>query len=87
MVAKGYMQQEGVDFADTFSHVAKMTTVKILLDVVAAKKWSLHQLDILNAFLNGDLEEETYMTLPLGYTLKEGETLPPNVVCNLQKSL
>jgi hypothetical protein len=87
LVAKGYTQQEGVDFVDTFSPMAKMTIVKTLLVVAAAKKWSLHQLDISNAFLYGDLEEEIYMTLPPGYTTKEGETLPPNAVCKLQKSL
>ena len=64
-----------------------MTTVKTLLAVAAAKQWSLTQLDISNAFLNGDLDEEIYMTLPPGYTSKEGEILPPNAVCKLQKSL
>lgn len=72
---------------DTFSHVAKMTTVKTLLVFVAAKKWSFTQLDISNAFLNGDLNEEIYMTLPSGYTPKDGVTLPPNLVWKLNKSL
>ena len=72
---------------DTFSPVVKMTIVKTLLAVAAAKKWSLTQLDISNAFLNGDLNEEIYMTLPSGYTPKDGVTLPPNLVCKLNKSL
>ncbi|CAA7021399.1 unnamed protein product [Microthlaspi erraticum] len=87
LVAKGYTQREGVYFVDTFSPVATMTTVKTLLVVAAAKRWSLTQLDISNAFLNGDLDEEIYMTLPPGYTCKNGESLPPNAVCRLKKSL
>ncbi|KAG7556307.1 Reverse transcriptase RNA-dependent DNA polymerase [Arabidopsis suecica] len=64
-----------------------MTTVKVLLSVSAARNWSLHQLDISNAFLNGDLEEEIYMSLPPGYSPRKGGSLPDNAVLKLEKSL
>lgn len=87
LVAKGYNQQEGVDFLDTYSPVAKLVTVKLLLTIVAQKSCPLIQLDVNNAFLNGDLEEEVYMQLPQGYTPSIKQNSKVKLACKLEKSL
>ena len=82
VVACGNRQREGLDYTDTFAPVAKKTTVRILLQISAARKWEIHQMDVHNAFLNGDLQEEVYMKFPPGF-----EHPDPTKVCRLRKSI
>ncbi|KAL5546962.1 hypothetical protein UlMin_006649 [Ulmus minor] len=83
LVAKGFTQSYGIDYQETFVPVAKLNTVQVLLSLAVNQYWPLHQLDVKNAFLNGDLEEEVYMEVPLGLEN------PSNcrMVCKLKKSL
>ncbi|KAL6177119.1 hypothetical protein ACLB2K_048645 [Fragaria x ananassa] len=82
LVARDFTHVSCIDYHNTFSPTTKMIIVRYLLVVAASQNWSLHQLDVNNAFLNGDLLEEIYMSLPPGLR-RHGE----NLVCRLHKSL
>ncbi|KAH9725226.1 hypothetical protein KPL70_007794 [Citrus sinensis] len=64
LVAKGFQQTEGVDYFETFSPVVKSSTVRIMLSLTAMHKWKIRQVDVSNAFLNGELTEDVYMCQP-----------------------
>ncbi|KAD5962055.1 hypothetical protein E3N88_13528 [Mikania micrantha] len=83
LVAKGYSQAYGIDYAETFSPVAKMPSVRICIALAAINHWPLNQLDVKNSFLNGILEEEVYMEQPHGFIVKE----EASKVCKLRRSL
>lgn len=83
LVAKGYSQKEGIDFTETFAPVARLSSLRALLAVVAAEDLELHQMDVKTAFLNGDLTEDIYMQQPPGFIASGQEQL----VCKLNKSL
>jgi Reverse transcriptase (RNA-dependent DNA polymerase) len=83
LVAKGYNQQEGLDYTETFSPVVKRVTIRVVLTLALSNQWPIHQLDVNNAFLHGDLEETVYMEQPSGFV----DALNPHYVCKLNKSL
>lgn len=83
LVAKGFHQQEALDYTETFIPVSKPTTIRLVLSLVVHNDWEVKQLDISNAFLHGDLQEYVYMTQPLGFEDKD----KPHFVCQLHKSI
>jgi len=72
LVAKGYVQKEGIDFEEVFAPVARLDTIKLILAMAANRGWQVHHLDVKSTFLNGQLEEEVYVTQLDGF-VKEGK--------------
>ncbi|CAH9139194.1 unnamed protein product [Cuscuta epithymum] len=83
LVVKGFEQRYGIDYTDIFSPVVKLTTIQLVLGLVAAENLLLHQMDVKTTFLHGDLNDEIYMVQPEGYVAEGNEDL----VCKLVKSL
>jgi len=67
LVVKGYAQQHGIDFHETFAPVARFDTIRLLLVVAAHQGWQVFQLDVKSAFLNGCLEKKIYVEKPEGF--------------------
>jgi len=84
LCARGFLQQEGIDFKETFSPVVRYDSLRVLLAIIAAKNLEVMQFDVQTAFLYGELEETIFMEIPEGLKVKED---PRNVACKLERSL
>ncbi|KAK2396677.1 putative mitochondrial protein [Trifolium repens] len=82
LVAKGYKQIQGVDYDETFSPVAMIKSVRILLAIAAYHDYEIWQIDVKTAFLNGNLLEDVYMTQPEGFRIPKEN----HKICKLQRS-
>ncbi|KAJ0579636.1 putative RNA-directed DNA polymerase [Helianthus annuus] len=83
LVARGFTQEYGLDYDETFSPVAKLTTVRVLIALATSLNWKLDQMDVNNAFLYGDLSHTVYMDQPIGFEEKKNQ----GYVCKLKKAL
>ena len=82
-VVRGFSQQHGLDYDETFSSVVKPTTIHTILSLAVSIDWPIHQLDVKNAFLHGTLNEVVYCQHPPGFV----DLARPNYLCKLNKAL
>lgn len=80
-MANEYLQVTSLDFLETFSSITKPTTIKVVFTLALSRDWPIRQVDINNAFLNGDLLKDMYMEQIFGFAQGSG------LVCKLKKSL
>ena len=73
-VARGFSQKEGIDYEETFSLVARYTSIRTIMALDSMMKWDLHQMDLKTTFLNGVIEEEVYIKQPQGFEVEDKET-------------
>ncbi|KAL0315343.1 UNVERIFIED_CONTAM: Retrovirus-related Pol polyprotein from transposon TNT 1-94 [Sesamum radiatum] len=83
LVARGFKQNEGIDYFDIYSSVARLTTIRVLIALASMHNLSIHQMDVKTTFLYGELKEEVYMDQPKGFAANDNE----RKVCKLVKSL
>src|SRR5271154_4706049 len=83
LVARGFSQIYGIDYLDTYAPVVKLASIRILLAIAAIFGLEIHQIDVVTAFLAGELEEEIYMEQPEGFEIGSKE----DFVCRLRKSI
>jgi hypothetical protein len=70
-VARGFSQKEGIDYEETFAHVAGYTSIRTIIALAAKMKWKLYQMDMKTTFLNGIIEEEVYIEQPQGFEVED----------------
>ncbi|GJU25701.1 retrovirus-related pol polyprotein from transposon TNT 1-94 [Tanacetum coccineum] len=83
LVAKGYRQEEGIDFEESFAPVARIEAIRIFIANAATKNMIIYQMDVKTAFLNGDLQEEVFVSQPEGFEDPDN----PTHVYRLKKAL